>query len=123
MLLYADRVTDNMQRAMDETRRRRTLQEAYNAEHGILPRTIIRPVDSPLAALVAGDFVEVALDRPTASSRNPEDEGVTREDAPKQVARLRKEMRASASRLEFERAAELRDRIVALEQWMLETPR
>ena len=122
VVLYADRVTANMQKAMDETARRRVIQEAYNTEHGITPRTIIRPVDSPLAALVSGDFVDVPLEKPTTGQPKTADVGVSRKEAPRLVGSLRKEMRAAAAKLEFERAAELRDRIEALEAWMLETP-
>src|SRR5690606_34818661 len=58
VLLYADRVTESMQKAIDETRRRRAVQEEYNRQHGIIPRTIRRVIDSPLAELVAGDYVD-----------------------------------------------------------------
>jgi excinuclease ABC subunit B len=120
VLLYGDRVTDGMQRAMDETARRRKVQKQYNAEHGITPRTIIKEMDNPLAALVAGDFFDVS-NEPGPRKKGPMPD-VSRKDAPRMVGTLRKEMRAAASKLEFERAAELRDRIQDLESWMLETP-
>jgi len=105
---------------MDETARRRTVQQAYNTEHGITPRTIIRAMDNPLAALVSGDFIDVSNDSgPRKKGPIPD---VSRKDAPRMVGTLRKEMRAAAAKLEFERAAELRDRIQDLESWMLETP-
>jgi len=119
VVLYADRVSDNMQRAIDETRRRRAVQEAYNAEHGITPRTILRDIDSPLASLIGGDFVEVELERPSAKRGDapiPDDP----RKIPNLVTRLRKEMKQAAGKLEFERAAELRDRVRALEQVLLE---
>ncbi|HHO54061.1 MAG TPA: excinuclease ABC subunit UvrB [Deltaproteobacteria bacterium] len=119
VILYADRVSDNMKAAIDETQRRRAVQEAHNAEHQITPVTIRREVDSPLAALVSGDFVEVALERPRPSRSSdplPEDP----RKIPNLVKRLRKEMREAAGRLEFEKAAELRDRVQDLEAYMLE---
>jgi excinuclease ABC subunit B len=119
VLLYADRVSDNMQKAIDETRRRREVQEAYNAEHGITPKTILREIDSPLAGLIAADFVEVALERPKAKAGDapmPEDP----RKIPNLITKLRREMKKAAGKLEFERAAELRDRVRALEQVLLE---
>jgi excinuclease ABC subunit B len=120
VLLYADRVTENMQKAIDETRRRRTVQEAYNAEHGIVPTTIRRETDNPLAALVQGDYVEVPLERPRV--RRPGADPIPEDPRriPALLAQLRKEMKQAAGKLEFERAAELRDRIRDLEQIMLD---
>ncbi len=119
VILYADRITANMEKAIHETERRRALQEAYNAEHGITPVTIRRAIDNPLAELVAGDFVEVdvASRLPGRKSKGPPD--VTVKDAPKVLDKLRKEMKAAAGKLEFERAAELRDRIHDIESWLL----
>ncbi|MEN0064822.1 MAG: excinuclease ABC subunit UvrB [Myxococcota bacterium] len=119
VILYADRVSDNMQKSIDETRRRREIQEAYNREHGITPMTIRREIDSPLAALVSGDFVEVSLERPKpkrSSDPIPEDP----RKIPNLLKRLRDEMRKAAGKLEFERAAELRDRIRDLQDYMME---
>ncbi|MEM6925709.1 MAG: excinuclease ABC subunit UvrB, partial [Myxococcota bacterium] len=119
VILYADRTSDNMQKSIDETRRRREIQEAYNRENGITPMTIRREIDSPLAALVAGDFVEVELERPKpkrSSDPIPEDP----RKIPNLLKRLRKEMRQAAGKLEFERAAELRDRVRDLEAYMME---
>jgi len=120
VILYADRISDNMQAAIDETRRRREVQQAYNTEHGITPVTIRRDIDSPLAALVSGDFVEVDLERPRPGRSDvplPEDP----RKVPALLKRLRKEMRTAAGKLEFERAAELRDRVRDLEAYMIET--
>jgi excinuclease ABC subunit B len=121
VLLYADRVTDNMQRAIDETRRRRQVQEAYNAEHGIVPTTIRRETDNPLAALVQGDYVEVPLERPRV--RRPGADPIPEDPRriPALLTQLRKEMKQAAGKLEFERAAELRDRVRDLEQIMLDS--
>ena len=104
---------------MDETARRRAIQEAYNAEHGIEPRTIIRAVESPLAALVSGDYLEIAADK-RKRTISVEDLEITTDEAPKMIAALRKEMRAAAAKLEFERAAELRDRVRAVESWLID---
>ena len=123
VILYADRVTENMEKAIGETRRRRMVQQAYNEEHGITPRTIRRDMENPLAALVSGDYVDIDPNPGRAKAGKPaRDAEVERKDAPKVVAKLRKEMRAAAAKLEFERAAELRDRIHDLEAWMLEAP-
>jgi excinuclease ABC subunit B len=120
VILYADRETENMTTAIQETRRRRAVQEQYNAEHGIVPTTIRREVDSPLASLIAGDYVEVELERPTV--RRPGADPVPEDPRriPNLVQQLRKEMRQAAAKLEFERAAELRDRVKELEQTMLD---
>jgi excinuclease ABC subunit B len=118
VILYADNVTENMGRAVNETRRRRALQEQYNAERGITPRTIVRPLDSPLADLVKGDYLDVPLEKPARPPELAED--IERADVPKLIARLRKTMKRHAAALEFEEAAELRDRIRALEQWSME---
>ncbi|MEQ1502525.1 MAG: excinuclease ABC subunit UvrB [Myxococcota bacterium] len=120
VILYADRETDNMLQAIAETRRRRTVQELYNTEHGITPTTIRRAVDSPLAALVAGDFVDVELDRPRVPKAGSDPVPVDPRRIPNLVLQLRKEMKQASSKLEFERAAELRDRIRDLEQVMLD---
>lgn len=119
-ILYADKTTGSMQFALDETDRRRKIQTAYNEEHGITPTTIYRAIDSPLAELVSGDYVE-----PRREDRKPSDKGAGVEEMDprnigKTVDRLRKEMRQAAQKLDFERAAALRDRIRGLEEWALE---
>ena len=117
VVLYAERQTDNMTKAIDETRRRRAYQHAYNIEHGIEPRTIIRPVESPLAALVAGDYVDVPRSRGEAPRPESFPEDLHRDDLPELLVRLRKEMKAAAGKLDFEHAAVLRDRVRELERW------
>jgi excinuclease ABC subunit B len=120
VLLYADRVTDSMRRAMDETARRRAVQSAYNEANGITPRTILRAIDNPLAALMGADGGEgtgpKAGGRDARGATSP---AVDRSRIPDTLAALRKEMKAAAAALEFERAAALRDRIRALEQELL----
>jgi excinuclease ABC subunit B len=108
-VLYADRMTDSMKRAMDETSRRRAIQTAYNQEHGITPESIVRPLDMSLAAIVAADYADVTVQ---------EAEGVpefkTQEDVDKYIARLEEDMRQAAKKFEFEKAAKLRDTIKEL---------
>jgi excinuclease ABC subunit B len=103
-ILYADKITDSMRRAIDETERRRAIQEAYNAEHGITPQTIVKPVEATLVTAYEADYFKVPLNL-------EEYEEYTRENIDATIARLEAEMREAARRFEFERAAELRDRI------------
>lgn len=110
VIFYADAVTDSMRRAMGETSRRRQLQLAYNQEHGITPETIKKGFQDVLASIYERDYYTV----PTVGDRDVE--YVPREQIPGIVAQLDKEMRAAAKALEFERAAELRDRIAELEK-------
>ena len=116
VILYADTVTDSMRRAMDETNRRRLLQEDYNREHGITPQTIKKAIQESLIEVCEADYVTV----PVAAEE--EAEYRTAEDVARGIARLRKEMREAAKELEFERAAELRDRLHALERHHLGLP-
>jgi excinuclease ABC subunit B len=111
--MYADTITDSMRVAIDETTRRRTIQQAFNEEHGITPQTIKKAIADPLVAIVEADYVEVPLDD------EPGDEFPDPAEIPALVERLRKDMRRASAELEFERAAELRDRIQALERHRL----
>jgi excinuclease ABC subunit B len=115
VLMYADRMTGSLQRAMDETNRRRELQQQYNAEHGITPTSIVKDVSDALAAIYDADYVTV----PTAAEEAVS-YGVADEDIPRLIKKLRKEMKTAADRYDFERAAKLRDRIFALEEQQLE---
>ncbi|PYS47429.1 MAG: excinuclease ABC subunit B [Acidobacteria bacterium] len=108
-ILYADKITDSMRRAIDETNRRRTIQEAYNKEHGITPKTIIKPVEATLVTAYEADYFKVPLNL-------DEYEEYTRENLDATIARMEMEMREAARRFEFERAAELRDRIKYLRE-------
>jgi excinuclease ABC subunit B len=104
-ILYADHVTDSMRKAIDETERRRALQQAYNLEHGITPESIVRPVEMSLAAIVEADYADVT----------EQADGIpdfkSQEELDAYIAKLETEMRESAKRFEFERAAKLRDTI------------
>ena len=110
-ILYADRETGSMQRAISETRRRRATQAAYNAEHGIEPATIIKDVASPLLAMAELDYYGPGQ-RPLRVGERDDDE--LPEDAAslnRLITELEKRMRAAAKTLEFEEAARLRDRL------------
>ena len=102
-ILYADRMTDSMQRAIDETDRRRAIQQAYNQEHGIVPQTIIRPVSMSLAGIAEADYVdETAVAEGMPDFKN-------QEELDAYIAKLENDMREAAKRFEFEKAAKLRD--------------
>jgi excinuclease ABC subunit B len=108
-ILYADRITDSMKRAIDETRRRRSVQEAYNLEHGITPKTIIKPIEATLVSAYEADYFKVPLDLEEYEEYSADQIDAT-------IARMEAEMRDAARRFEFERAAELRDRIKYLRE-------
>jgi len=109
VILYADGITDSMKRAMDETQRRRHLQAAFNKEHGITPQTVIRSLGSPLVKIYDADYVDVPMAAEKAASYG------TAELA-RMIRQLKKEMKQAAEQLEFEKAADLRDRIRELEE-------
>jgi excinuclease ABC subunit B len=109
-ILYADRSTGSIERAIAETRRRRAKQAAYNEEHGIEPQSIVKDVASPLLAMANLDYYGPGGERPRLRERDqaePEDEASLNRLIPE----LEKRMRAAAKALEFEEAARLRDRI------------
>ena len=110
VILYADRITDSMKRAMDETERRRTVQQAYNEEHGVTPKTIVKPV-VPL--------IETTLVAESRASYGEESDGKKKKLTKKQkeslIRTLLAQMQTASRALEFERAAELRDMIIELE--------
>jgi len=103
-ILYADTITDSMKRAIDETNRRREIQQRFNAENNITPESIVKPVDMTLVAIAEADYVKVP---------EVEIEETVIEDPEKlaeMITRLEAEMRDAAKKFEFERAAELRDK-------------
>jgi len=108
-ILYADRMTDSMKRAIDETSRRRAIQTAYNEEHGITPESIVRPLDMTLAAIVAADYADL-----TASESEGMPEFKSQEEVDSYIAKLESDMREAAKRFEFEKAAKLRDTVKEL---------
>jgi len=111
VIFYADTVTESMRQAIQETDRRRSLQLAYNQQHGITPESIVKAIDAVLSSIYERDYYTV----PTEPEVEPI-EYVPREQIPGLLAQWEKEMREAARRLEFERAAELRDKIRALER-------
>jgi excinuclease ABC subunit B len=104
-VLYADVTTDSMRRAMEETDRRRRAQEAYNAEHGITPASIVKHIDDVLSSVYERDYLTV----PTATDER--DQFRSHAELEAFVTRLELEMREAAANLEFERAASIRDRV------------
>jgi excinuclease ABC subunit B len=112
VILYGDGMTDSMRRAIDETNRRRTLQAEYNRKHGITPQSVVRSLGTPLVEVYEADYVTV----PLAAEKTGR---YTAKDDARQIDRLRKEMKAAAANLEFERAAELRDKIRRMEERQL----
>lgn len=111
VILYADRMTDSMRRALEETDRRRAKQQAWNAEHGITPQTIRRQISDVLQSVYEQDYVTIA---PTAAEEDGPAEFVGK-DLRASIAELERKMRAAAADLEFETAARLRDEIKRLE--------
>jgi excinuclease ABC subunit B len=108
-VLYADVITDSMRRAIQETERRRAIQQAYNEANGITPQTIVKPIDMSLVAVAEGDYVTVPLE----VESEPEVE-LTSEERDALIAKLEFKMREAAKIFEFEKAAQFRDRIKAL---------
>jgi excinuclease ABC subunit B len=106
-ILYADRITDSMKRALGETGRRRVKQLAWNEAHGITPQTIKSAIKDVLNSVYEADYFTVAV--PTAAEAHGE--FVDPEAIPRLIVKMEKEMREAAARLEFERAAELRDQL------------
>ena len=109
VILYADKVTDSMQRAIEETRRRRAMQKEYNTEHGITPETIRKSIRAGIEAEAAAHARSNA-----AVGRADEAQYITEE----YLAELEAEMLAAAEALEFERAAAIRDRITQMREQM-----
>jgi excinuclease ABC subunit B len=107
-ILYADRMTDSMKRAMDETNRRRAIQTAYNEENGITPASIIRSVDMALATVVQADYADFTA----VEDGLPDFKSQQELDA--YAAKLEVEMREYAKKFEFEKAAKVRDTVKEL---------
>ncbi len=107
-ILYADVMTQSMRRALDETNRRRKLQQAYNESHGIVPQSIIKPIDMSMVAIAEADYVTVPLD----------DDRLEAEVPPEQMeaflVELEGKMREAARRFDFKQAAAYRDRLNGL---------
>ncbi len=110
VIFYADRMTESMQRAINETGRRRERQARFNQENAIVPASILKDVRSPLVQMSNLDLYA------PAPGRLSEVAEISDEPLDKQIKRLRKEMREAAKKLEFEEAAQIRDRIKELEE-------
>lgn len=111
VIMYADHVTDSMRGAIDETKRRREIQEKFNEDHGITPKTIIKPIRDNISTVkpdsdadAGKSFAEVDL------------EDMSKEEKQELISNLREQMRAAAKKLDFEQAASLRDTILELEK-------
>jgi len=107
-ILYADVMTDSMKRALDETNRRRRIQEIYNEENDITPQSIIKPLDMTLIAIAEADYVTVPVE-----PESPVEE-MTAEQREKFLLELEAQMKDFAKKFEFEKAAQVRDQIKAL---------
>jgi excinuclease ABC subunit B len=107
-ILYADKMTDSMKQAIGETDRRRTVQRAYNEEHGITPQSIISHIDMSLAKILQAEYADLAEE----ADEMPEFQSQADLDA--YIGRLESDMREAAKKFEFEKAAKLRDTIKEL---------
>ncbi len=105
-ILYADKMTDSMQRAIDETNRRREVQRAYNEEHGITPQSILSKLDNSLAAILKAEYGD-----PLEEAAEGMPEFVSQADLDKYLEGMEAQMREAAKKFEFEKAAKLRDTI------------
>lgn len=115
VIMYADTVTDSMRAAIDETKRRRTIQEAYNKEHGITPKTIIKPIQEAITAVKP---VEDEQADKGAEFTSKDFAALDKEAQAQMIAELTEQMEAAAKRLDFEQAATLRDTVMELTSQM-----
>jgi excinuclease ABC subunit B len=113
VILYADKMTRSMDQAILETNRRRKIQEAYNQEHQITPQTVKKSVRNIMASIYEADYLTI----PVVSDVN--EPYVPVKEIPAMIQKLKKEMKEAASHLEFERAAEIRDKLQRLEKMEL----
>ena len=111
VIMYADKITDSMQRAIDETNRRREIQLEHNKKYGIIPQTIKKPIENNLLSLVASyrDLEDIVAEEMV-------DLGIEKKDLPKLITKLEKDMHKAAKILDFERAAEIRDQLKKLRE-------
>ncbi len=113
VILYADTITDSIQFALDETARRRKIQEEYNRVHGITPATIIKNIQSPLYQAEQMDYFELKV------ADKKKDYAADPKELPKEIDRLEKMMKKAAKALDFEKAAEIRDKLTELRKLQL----
>ncbi|MFC5558384.1 excinuclease ABC subunit UvrB [Ureibacillus thermophilus] len=112
VIMYADTITESMRKAIEETKRRRSIQEAYNKEHGIVPKTIRKEIPELIRATHAAEEEEKYITKVTKGKK------LTKSELEKLIESLEKEMKEAAKSLDFERAAELRDTIFELKAEM-----
>jgi len=112
-ILYADKITKSMQYAIEETARRRHIQEEYNREHSITPTTIVKPVEATLVTAYEADYFKVPIEIDKFEEYSPK-------QLKEAIRQLEAEMRQAAKEMKFERAAELRDRLKYLRERELE---
>lgn len=110
VIMYADRITDSIKQTIEETKRRRQVQEIYNRQHNITPQSIKKSIKTILDTVSEADYVTIP------EVKEPLAEYVPLEEIPRKIAELRREMRQAAAALEFELAAEIRDKIFSLER-------
>ena len=111
VIMYADKITDSMQRAIEETNRRREIQIAYNKKYGIIPQTIKKPIENNLLSLV-----ESYRSLEDIVAEEMVDMGIDKKSLPKLIDKFEKDMHKSAKLLDFERAAEIRDQLKKLRE-------
>ncbi len=113
VIMYADNITQSMQKAIDETQRRREVQLAYNQKYGIIPQTIKKPIENNLLALVASyrNFEDIVAEEMVNLN-------IEKKDLPKLITKLEKDMLKSAKILDFERAAAIRDKLKELREML-----
>ena len=112
-ILYADKITDSMRRAIDETQRRRKIQEEYNTENGITPTTIVKSIDATLVTAYEADYFKIPLNFDAFEEYSPKQLKET-------IIGMEHKMRQAAKEMKFEQAAELRDRLKYLRERQLE---
>lgn len=117
VIMYCDTMTKSLQKAISETNRRREIQRAYNEAHGITPASVLKTISQSLYALYEADYVTAPI------AAEEEEVYLSTEELNKLIIRLKKEMKAAADKYDFEKAAEIRDRIFRLEGKELELPR
>jgi excinuclease ABC subunit B len=108
VIMYAEKVTDSMRTCINETERRRAIQEAYNQEHGITPQSIVKQIDDVMSSVYERDYMTPAM------LRDGTEQFKTQAELDAHIASLQEQMRSAATNLDFEKAASLRDDIKRL---------
>lgn len=111
VIMYADTITDSMKAAIDETKRRRTIQDQYNKEHGIVPKTIIKPIQDAISAVKPAEKQD---DDQSAEFTDQDFAKLSAKQQQDMIDELTEQMRSAAKRLDFEQAATLRDTVMEL---------